>query len=80
MYRAYNFQKKCVLGANIYLWMESVCLCLEGKEFNIMGAAKENERFPNVFVRSLGHIKFHCQKKSVNFFWVCTQKVIQTSK
>ena len=26
----------------------------EGKEFHIVGVAKENERCPNVFVRSLG--------------------------
>ena len=26
----------------------------EGKEFHIVGAAKENERCPNSFVRSLG--------------------------
>ena len=52
----------------------------EGKEFHIVWAAKENERCPNVFVRSLGYIKFYYQKKSVNFFWVCTLRVNQTSK
>ena len=33
--------------------MESVCLSSEGKEFHIVGAAEENERCPNVLVRSL---------------------------
>ena len=32
---------------------ESVCLSSKGKEFHIVGPAKENERCPNVFVRSL---------------------------
>ena len=37
--------------------MESVYLSSEGKEFHIVGAAKENERCPNVLVRSLGIYK-----------------------
>ena len=36
------------------MWIEEICLSSEGKEFHIVGAAKENERCPNVFVRSLG--------------------------
>ena len=37
--------------------MESVCLSSEGKEFHIVGAARENERCPNVFVHGLGIYK-----------------------
>ena len=41
-------------SANLNFWIESVCLSSEGKKFHIVGAAKENERCPNAFVRSLG--------------------------
>ena len=34
--------------------IESICLSSEGKEFHIVGAATENERCPNVFVRTFG--------------------------
>ena len=30
-----------------------MCLSSEGKKFQVVGAEKENERCPNVFVRSL---------------------------
>ena len=43
-----------MFSANLNFWIESVCLSSEGKEFHIAGAAKENERCPNVFVHSLG--------------------------
>ena len=49
-----EFPKKMSFCANFYFWIESVCLSSEGKEFHIVGAAKENERCPNVLVRSLG--------------------------
>ena len=35
------------------MFWESVCLSSVGKEFHIVGADNENERCPNVFVRSL---------------------------
>ena len=35
-------------------WIESVCMSSKGTKFHIVGAAKENERCPNVVVRSLG--------------------------
>ena len=47
-------QKDEFLSANLNFWIESVCLSSEDKEFHIVGAAKENERCPNVFFRSLG--------------------------
>ena len=42
-----------VISADLSLWIETVCLSFLGKEFHIVGAVKENERCPNVFVRSL---------------------------
>ena len=49
-----EFQKRWLFSANLNFWIESVCLSSEGKEFNVVGAAKENEWCPNVFVRGLG--------------------------
>ena len=46
--------KRLDLSADKNFRIESACLCSEGKEFHIVGAAKENERCENVFVRSLG--------------------------
>ena len=43
-----------MFSTDLNFWLESVCLSSEGKEFHIVGAAKENERCPNVFVRNLG--------------------------
>ena len=40
-----------VSTADLNLWIESVCLSSESKEFHIAGAAKQIERCPNVFVR-----------------------------
>ena len=54
MHHVLNFQKGRVFSANLNFWIESVCLSSEGKKLHIVGAAKENERCPNVFVRSLG--------------------------
>ena len=54
MYHVWNFLKRLVFSANLNFWIESVCLSSEGKEFHIVGAEKENERCPNVFVHSLG--------------------------
>ena len=39
-------------SADLNFWIESVYLSSEGKEFHIVWAAKENERCPNVVVRS----------------------------
>ena len=41
------------MNAELNVTTQSVYLSSEGKEFHIVGAAKENERCPNVFVRSL---------------------------
>ena len=49
--------------------MESVCLRSEGKEFHIVGAAKENERCPNVFVRSLGLHKTQLSEEERKFLF-----------
>ena len=49
-----EFSKRCVFSAELYFWIESVCLNSVGKEFHIVGATIENERCQNVFVRSLG--------------------------
>ena len=48
-----EFPQKGVFCANLNFWIESVCLCSEGEEFHIVGAANENERYQNVFVCSL---------------------------
>ena len=48
-----NLIKGLVFSDDLNFWMKSVCLSSEGKEFPVVGAAKENERCPNVFVRSL---------------------------
>ena len=47
--------------------MESVCQSSEGKEFHIVGAAKENVRCPNVFVRSLGIHKIPLSEEERKF-------------
>ena len=47
--------------------MESVCLSSVGKEFHIVGAAKENERCLNVFVRSLGKHKILLSEEERKF-------------
>ena len=38
-----------------------------GKEFHIVGAAKENKRCPNVFVRSLGTQTILLSEEERNF-------------
>ena len=48
-----KFLKRRLFSADLILWIESVCLSSVGKEFHTVGAAKENERCPNVFVRNL---------------------------
>ena len=50
----YIISEKMSFCANLDFWIESVCLSSVCKEFHIVGAAKENERCPNVFVRNLG--------------------------
>ena len=67
----YRIVIKRVFSADVHLWIESICLSFESKEFHIVGAAKELERSPNVFVRSLGYVEFYCQKKSVIFWGAC---------
>ena len=54
MYHVSNFLRRRVFSADLNFLMESVFLSSEGKEFHIVGAAKESERCPNVFVRSFG--------------------------
>ena len=44
-----------------------VCLSSEGNQFHIVGAAKENEPCPNVFVRSLGIHKFPLSEEERKF-------------
>ena len=80
MYHVWNFLRRRVFSADLNFWIESVCLSSEGTEFHIVGAEKENERCPNVFVRSFGYIEFYCQKKSVDFIFVCTLGVDHTCK
>ena len=41
-------------SADLKFMVESICLSSEGKEFHIVGPAKENKQCPNIFVRSLG--------------------------
>ena len=43
-----------IFSADLNFLIESVCLSDEGKKCHIVGAAKDNERCPNVFVHSLG--------------------------
>ena len=48
--------------------MESVCQSSEGKEFKFfVWASKENERCPNVFVRSLGMHKILLSEEERKF-------------
>ena len=54
MYHVWNFLKRWVFSGDLNFYIKSVCLISEGKEFHIVGAAKENKQCPNVFVRSLG--------------------------
>ena len=56
---------------DLNLLIESVCLSSVVTEFHIERSAKENERCPNVFVRSLGIHRIPLSEKNVNFFWVC---------
>ena len=44
-----------------------MCLISEGKEFHIVGAAKENERCLNVLVRSLGIHKIPLSEEERKF-------------
>ena len=52
----------------------------KGKEFLIVGAAKENKRLPNIFVRSLRIHKIRLSEEERKFPLVCTLRVSQTSK
>ena len=52
MYLVQNFLQRCRFSAVLNLLIESVCMSNEDKEFHIVGAAKENERCPNVLVGS----------------------------
>ena len=67
MCHAYNFLRRLVFSADLNLWIESVCLSSEGTEFHIVGAAKENERCQNVFVRSLGIHKILLSEEELKF-------------
>ena len=69
------FIASCIeLSANINFWIESVCLSSEGKEFHIVGAAKENERCPNDFVRSLRIYTILLSEEERKFLYgVCTK-------
>ena len=58
---------KMRFSVDLHLLIESVCLSSEGKEFHIVGAAKENERCPNVFVRSLGIHKILLSEEECKF-------------
>ena len=49
-------------------WIESVCLSSIGNEFHIVGAAKENERCQNVFVRSIGIHRIPLSVEERKFF------------
>ena len=74
MCHVWNFRKKLVFSANLNFWIESVCLSSEGKEFHIVGAAKENKRYPNVFVRSLGIHNIPLSEEGRKFLLgVCTK-------
>ena len=53
MYHVWNFLKRRVFSADLNLRIESVCLSSGGNEFHIVGATKENERCPNVFVHKI---------------------------
>ena len=57
-----------------------MCLSSVDKEFHIVGAAKENERCKNVFVRRLELHRIFCQKSRINFLWVCRLRIDPTSK
>ena len=52
MNNVWIFPKRIIFSVDLHFWIESVCLSVEGKEFHIVGEAKENERCPNIFVRS----------------------------
>ena len=54
MHYACNFLRTLVISADFSFWIESACLCSEGKEFHIVGVANVNEQCQNVFVRCLG--------------------------
>ena len=66
--------------ADLNLWIESAHLSSEGKEFHIMGAAKENKRCPNVFVRRLGIHRNPLSEEECKFICVNRLRVDQTSK
>ena len=68
MYHVWNFIKRLVFSANLNFWIESEYLSSEGKKFHIVGAARENERCPNVFVRSLGIHKIILTEEERKFF------------
>ena len=67
MYHVWNFLERLVCSAHLNLWIESVCLSSVGKEFHIVGAAKENELCPNVFVRSLWIYKIILSEEECKF-------------
>ena len=52
----------------------------EDKEFHIVGLQKKMSDAQMSLFIVYGYIEFYCQKKSVNFFWVCRLRVDQTSK
>ena len=62
-----------------FLYIKSVCLSLEGKEFHIVGAAKENEQCQNVFVHSLGILGMLLSEDH-QFFWVRRLRLDRTSE
>ena len=62
-----EFPKNMSFCADFIFGRESVCLSSVGKEFHILGAAIENERYPNIFVRSLGIHKILLSEEECKF-------------
>ena len=76
-----EFHKKMSFSADLNFWIESVCLVSEGKEFHIGGGLQKKMSDAQMSLFAVyGYIKFYCQKKSVDFFWLCTLRINQTSK